>query len=234
MKTLLIAFLTGIFCLSAAAATQAVPVTLGFEAVVENVNLLPPSNLPFAIEIGDVITGQFSFVPIDTQPNALGLESITDTVQEFDLSLSFESENVVTSTYQLRVTDNSQAIDGQLVNDIVSLGCTSTGPNACNPGTLANFEDLIWFFSLPLLADGGVLNGADISGDPAVWNQFAGRLSITIQEQGIADVLRVSALTERFFLIPEPTTALSVTIALIMIFGTRSICCHQINGLVKP
>lgn len=205
--------------------TNAAPVTLGFEAEVIDVDVLAPADLPFTVENGDVLTGRFTFEPVDADPGG-GMTS-TDTVQEFTFSVVIDSTVVSTSTYALQVRDNSGADDDPTsFSDHIDLGCASNLLSSCEPGTVTGADSSItWGFILPLTADDSVLDGADISADPNVWNQFTGPftgfISIGFSEQGGSGVLRINAHIGIFTVVPEPLSQCLLLPLIVAFISTR-------------
>jgi len=208
---------------------KAAPVTFAFEAEVIRVDEKLPADLPFSVETGDILTGRFTFEPVDAEPDILGTPpnlvldgpSSTDTVQEFNFSITIDSTVVSTSSYALQARDNSPAIDAPFFTDNISLSCSSVGSNSCQPGTVPDAENIIWFFRLSIGADGSSLAGADISADPEVWSQFAGQISLTFQDKGIADVLSLSAQINNFTVVPEPSAQCLFLPVIVALFATR-------------
>jgi hypothetical protein len=201
------------FCLSSVI-VQAEPVTFRFEAEVTDIDVLFPADLPFAVKVGDRIRGQFSFEPTDVPTDTPS----TNTIQNFGVSFELESTELASNDYFLRVRNDNPVVDApELTTDDIWLGCASSGAESCHPNILQATDNLIWWFSLPLVGDGAVLDGADIPGDPNVWQHFApGYLALTFQEVDFADVLRITARIDKFSAVPEPTSAVTSLIALLI------------------
>ena len=208
------------------AGAGAAPVTFAFEATVTSVNELTPADLPFSVENGDILKGQFAFEPVDADPG-IGMTS-TDTIQEFTFSLMLDSTVLSTSTFSLRVRDNSGADDApDSFTDHIDLSCGSLGFSECDPGILPDSDNSItWGFLLPLTARSLVLDGADISADPNVWNEFVGFISIGLVEQDGAGVLRITASIEKLSLVPEPSSFCLVIAPFLWAFS-RSFCSNN-------
>lgn len=180
--------------------------TLRFDAKVTNIDVLSPNDLPFSLNVEDVIHGRFKFTPIDVP---LGTTT-TNTTQHHGATLAFDSTTLETADYFMRVRDNIPMIGAPtILRDHITLGCTSTGVDSCNPNLAPNSTNIIWWFNLPLSGGETVLEGADIPGDASTWQQFApGFLTITFQELGVSDLLRITAVVNQFTVVPEPTLSL--------------------------
>ncbi len=186
-----------------AAGAGATPVTLAFEAEVIDVDVLAPALLPFSVENGDVLKGQFTFEPLDADPG-IGMTS-TDIVQEYNFSLMLDTTVLSTSKYTLNVRDNSLAIDAPFFTDHIAIHCVG-GPS-CETNTIPGADSSIaWGFLLPLSGEDSILNGADISADPDVWSQFRGIISIGIFNRGGPGVLTIFASIKEFSAVPEPSS----------------------------
>jgi hypothetical protein len=65
---------------------------------------------------------------------------------------------------------------------------------------------MVWWFGMQLVGDGSILNGADIPSDANVWESFTPAfLTMTFQQIGVADVLRITAQVDSFAAVPEPS-----------------------------
>jgi len=202
---------------------EAAPVTFAFEAEVSRVDLLSPADLPFTVENGDVLTGQFTFEPLDAEPGLFGFgPSSTETVQEFDFSLSVESTILSKPSYTLQVIDNNRVIDSSLFSDQILFGVLGKplAPRVPVPGT----DNLFWGLRLLLPADGSVLTGPDISSDSEVWNQFKGHFILNFQEASgtnISTVLSIRGSIRNFLVVPEPSTFCLAIVACCCAFSRK-------------
>ena len=215
--------------LGMAAGAMATPVTFGFEAEVIDVDVLAAADLPFTVENGDALKGQFSFEPVDAQPapgvqpGPIGASSRTDTIQEFGFSVTINTTVVSSSRYWLRVTDNARSIDVISFSDRIALQtCTALDDPQCQPETIPGSDDISWGFLWTLSADASVLDGPDISDDLSVWHQFVpGILSLNFQEVGSTGVLRVNAQVTSISIVPEPSSLCLVLLFCIAISAKR-------------
>src|SRR4051812_25454382 len=146
MKRLLLLILSG------AALGQpsvfAAPITLQFDARVSDVYTSNHFALPFAVTVGDVLHGNFTFEP--------GPPAQTY-VQNLGLNIALPGADFGLLTYQMSIFRNevsgtpevlgTQAVDG------ISIGCSlrAAGPQ-CSPRESASIPGLTW---TPLLEMGG-------------------------------------------------------------------------------
>ncbi len=225
LRVLVLAFVG----LGMAAGARAAPVTFAFEAEVIDVDVLAPADLPFTVENGDVLKGQFTFEPVDeqpgpgVQPGPIGASSMTDTIQEFGFSVTINTTVMSSSRYLLRVTDNASSVDAISFFDLIALQtCTALDDPQCQPEAIPGSDDIAWGFFWSLSADASVLDGPDIPDDLSVWHQFAPRIiSLNFQELGSAGVLRVNAQVTSISMIPEPSSSCLVLLFCIAISAKR-------------
>lgn len=189
------------------------PVTLRFEAEIVDVDEIRASELSGVFSEGSSFSGEFSFISVDAQAEfdpMLGfIPTSTRTTQTLGLSINLTPFVLHSEEYQLDSFSDFPLIDAQeFLSDQLSLRCDFGG---CGIVEGAGGDPFLWRFAMPLRADGTVLDGADLPGDAAIWNQFVPSFcSIRFQDPGIADVLGISARVNSFQVVPEPSTWLIV------------------------
>jgi hypothetical protein len=204
MKTLLIGLLSGYCCLWIAMASHAAPVTFRFEAVVNEVNQDPnPLVLPFAIALGDTITGTFTFEPLDV-PSTAKKSEIT---QNFPMLFKVNSYSFSASSYLAISSDD-------ILSDEDNGGPGIPDPPAPSDeirlsrtlgDSLGDPQMTEWSFAIALFGDSTVLDGADFPAEVSTWQKFSeGSLRLTFINPLSMRSLIIRAALSPLQEIPEP------------------------------
>ncbi len=198
-----IAFLISLLSTSHAT-SQAAPISLMFDAPIYSIVQLNATNLPFQLQVGDHIHGEFTFEPFEA---ASDVPMITDTTQPFDARFQVGTQHLETTQYVLQSWNNVPSIDApETSKDELYLACSFGGAASCAPPEISDVSIMQWGFALTLLGDSTILDGADIPADPVTWNRFDSRsISLIFKNEGI-DVAIVVADVSLFAVVPEPST----------------------------
>jgi hypothetical protein len=210
VKTLLTGLLLGLYCLGAATASQAGPVTFRFEATLK---ALPPFNddlgLPFVLQEGKVIQGRFSFdanlgIPMPDTNAAIGF-------MPYAMSFRIDGLPVEIQNYQAIAIDESVIIDNETYSgpaEFLSAECYPSIPS-CAPGIISTING-------PALIYGGldfagipeIMLTPSFGNDPDVWNAFQLRrnLQIVFVSNDGLNSAGFEALVGEFFVLPEPSS----------------------------
>jgi hypothetical protein len=189
---------------------QAAPVTFEFSATVGQLrsgvaDTLPP-NLGAVLNPGDVITGQMTFEPQDVP----GEVRRTTAVELHTFALVIRTHRFETSQYLLNVFDNSVSDDDPTPQDVVTLSSPLV-ETATTTGRLMMSSDLplALSFAVSLRGPASALQGADVSPDPAAWNQLLMEDSLFVIWSGESGQPSYGfrATITNFSLVPEPATS---------------------------
>ncbi len=189
---------------------QAAPVTLRFDATIQTIFPGIPFDSGIEFELGDAITGQFTFEPavgdgsmrfVATQPYgfSLNLDGIA-----FSIS-NFEIESINDSSLDYDCPPGVTCVPPAGVIDSLVVG--GDGLTAAGPTTLPNVDPAQSGFRMLLYGSASALPVASHPSDPAVWNAFNlfTALNVTLRG-GSGGATGFQATVGRFVAIPEPST----------------------------
>lgn len=198
--------LCGIFFFSAIAVSlMAEPVTLRFDAEIGPRRPdSEPIELPFSFAEGDKLIGKFRFDPVDVPPETQAIEA----AQPYEIEFTIDGFTFGTTGYLIAVGDDVVGDDIPVSFDDIRVRCSVGGPDVCGERLLAGPGSPEFFFSFRISGDVGVLEGADIPGDAAVWNNFDNQtsLSLAFQDQTTKEIDGLRAFNLTFTNVPEPAT----------------------------
>jgi hypothetical protein len=235
VKTLLTGLLLGLYCLGAATASQAGPVTFRFEAEVASVGMGLPSGgaispLPFLVQPGDSIAVRFSFTPSSGAGSYPQLSPVNISILDHELTVSAFQITVLNNDLGVldvpgRIADPWAAgnVDRQaFLADRISLSCLGGGEPYCG-----SFESAPELRFIPTIAfedeDLGLLQSEDLLADPAIWNSFSGReLSLQFNNH-----VYIGAYIGSVQVIPEATTISCLVMSMLVL------SLHRIHRLTK-
>jgi hypothetical protein len=184
--------------------SSAATVTLQFDAIVgpprQGVSGPLPQSWGTSLQQGEIITGRFTFEPLDAPSDAIE----TELVEPFDFSIRMQSRTVSTSQYGIEVMDDSYSIDSPIPEDRILVGCAFFGgPKVCTPRTTAPNEQIEWSFAISFSGDHTVLDGPDVSADPMDWQRLAFSMTVTFIDAA-QRYYGFTASPRSFQLVPEP------------------------------
>jgi hypothetical protein len=181
------------------------PITFQFNAEVVSVSAGSPFNLPFTYEVGDVMTGTFTFEPA---PGSVGGNSIAAN-QAFPFQISINGTLVGSSVYRIEAFNNTPITDSEFESpvDSMSIGCSEP---ACIPNyvSLSVGDPFRVRSRMNLLGEMDTFPTALISDEPADWNalDLQRTLSITFDNQGPGSMGLLARVGE-FIAVPEPNSS---------------------------
>lgn len=198
--------LAGVLCLPHAF-LHAAPVTLQFEATVGPPRQGFSGSLPPALNDdlvqGDIISGMFTFEPIDAASGT----TRTAATQNLPFKLQIDSFGLESTKYDIEVINDSTTDEGPVTEDRIRLVCsTFLAESTCNPAHVPGNPTIDWAFGITLNGGGDVLEGADIPANVAVWNQLSGSMLVTFGDTLTGDAFGFEATIQSFHLVPEPAT----------------------------
>lgn len=198
--------------LSTHSSVHAAPVLFQFEAIVHKISPLNGNAVPIPVELGDRVHAEFTFQPLDASASSLS----TNTIQDFPAEFEIRSTRMITEAFVLNVADNTPIDDAppDQTADHIFLGSSGTGFADSQSNPIPNDASVRWDFSLSMYANGGTLDGPDISGDPALWNQFLpSTLVLILRAADGTDLALVASSIESFVSVPEPRPDLLFVLA---------------------
>jgi hypothetical protein len=180
---------------------NAAPVTFRFDAVVDGLpwnvegGFVPPT-WPETIQTGSVVSGVFSFDPLDVP----SLVERTVIQSPFDFSITIGSWTLVTPSYSISVLDDYRAEFEHPFVDSISLGRSNflSDPTGSDP---IGVQLQLFFYG-----DASVLDGADIPAEPEPWRQlfFPESLIIYLGDPRVAGTYGFVGTVQSLIAIPEP------------------------------
>lgn len=200
---------------------KAAPVTLQFQAEIVGVSVGNPFDLPLAYQIGDIISGSFTFDP--DLGMVLGDNAIAAS-QPFSLEFDINGTVVGTSAFRMEVFDNTafsgSAFPGRV--DVINLGCSEP---FCTPEliSLPEGEPFRVRSSLQFVGSSSVLSESEIITDPTTWNAFGlqRRLIVGFDNVGPGSV-GFDAIVGSISEVPEPTAfCLTLSVGVVLYFASR-------------
>ena len=192
--------LTAIF--SGTNIVNATPVTFQFEAEVSDKAESIPFDSGLAVNIGDVISGSFTFQP-EVAPGQQSLEA----VQPFSSSLLIDGVSLIaspTAMLSLQSLNDNGIEDFQPAQSIDTIEVFTTITPAI-PQDLPNVDGERSFFRIRLLGNSSILDLPGLPAENSVWNSFEFVRSLTVDLRGKSGgSLIFSARIGRFTTVPEP------------------------------
>jgi hypothetical protein len=203
---------------STAAPSHATPITLAFDAVVgpprQGTNDFVPPDWGFSLHQGDMVSGTFTFDPIDVPSNVHQAPS----VEQFEFTIHIKSRTLATSQYSIDVADNSNPIDSGGPFDSILFGCSLLGGGTvCAPSAVPSTEPLQWAAIIALYGRPSILDGADIPAAANSWQQLAldNTMLVSMNDQTNFRFYGFSATIESFRAVPEPSALSLASIAIV-------------------
>lgn len=202
------------------AVLPAAPVTLRFNATIGPPNVGDnPINLPFSFAEGDLVEARLTCEPINVPSNV----QLTTSNQQFSVEFQINGFSFGSSRYNLIAVDNTSITTepGDIdppPQDGVALNCDMGGENTCEPKSIDGAGSAEFEFFLRLVGNEGVIDGADIPGDPAIWNSFVTErmLRINFREPETTEFYEINATVNLFASVPEPGCIMSSAGALLL------------------
>lgn len=217
---------------------EATPMTLAFEAEVASIGAFGGGvDLPFDIDIGDIITVSFS-----TGSAAAELHIWTSefSLEKPNYGLVIEDNARGWIPFSGRIADpaNTPIVDrgpagaSDLV-DFVQIECA--GPHdlsTCESTPLSTEDFLVWFPRILLAGESNVLSGGEVPIDTSVLNALTFReMSLNFVDSDSGSVTTVGAFVGEIYAIPEPPSArlsgLCLSIALLYSIATMHRATHR-------
>ena len=209
-------------CLLVNGIASSAPATLEFDAVVG-----PPRagfgdniGLPFSWAEGAIISGQFTFDPVDVQASV----TRTEAVQPYAIQFTVNGFTFGTSHYLIDVQDDGLTfpdIGPPFELDEIRIGCSLRGASdVCGERLVDGPGSDRFGFAINLGGEANVLEGADIPADAAVWssfNDFGSSIRISFFDSATSGSEGLIASIVRFRLVPEPSSSLLVLSSLIIL-----------------
>lgn len=220
VSSVLIAFL-------AAGSAQSAPITLAFEAEIVSVFDTVPFDAGVSFEVGDKVTGRFSFEPDDVGGGSAPLTAFkAEQATRLFVSVNgveFSTPDEATGITIQSFNDSSSTLFGEIDSIRVGSAVGHSDP-ALMPRVSASRSGLNFFVEAP----SDVLPGAVIPADPATWNQlhqisltgFNRNLNMTLRNDNGGTIGFAATLVPgSFALVPEPVSAtLVLPCAVLFIF----------------
>jgi len=205
--------LAGAICLSFVTFVEvlAAPVTLQFEAEIVRVLDTVPFDAGVSFDVGDTITGQFSFVPDEIgggsesgQPNSFESQQTTRAFINVN-GVEFQTPDT-TGRFLIRTFNNSlSTLHGE--TDKLRVG-SFLAPS--NPSEAPNVSPSLSSFGIVIEGRSNVLDGAIIPADVAIWNElieFSRSLKVRLDSDSGGAIGFNAALNPGSFVrVPEPST----------------------------
>jgi hypothetical protein len=203
-------------------ASLATPITLAFDAVVgppqEGFDALVPPGLGISLEPGDVVSGRFTFLPVDAPSSALE----TNAVSHFPFIVNVKSAMLTATDFSVDVINDAHATDMDPIDRIDSITVDATAVYAPNVAR--------WSSSFNLVGAASVLDGPDIPADASLWSAFlpSESFGVTFSESATNRYFGFIATINNFRAVPEPTGKDLMTVgAFILLFAKY---CHPDRG----
>jgi hypothetical protein len=206
---------------------RAEPIRFRFDATITETFAGSPFQLPFAYEVGDVVSGKLTFEPgtgIPTGDNTIKADQIH--AFEFDVNGTVFGS----SSYSIQVFDNDLIIaddldisDGIIVDTMV-LECSRSSSQSCTPAliTIPGIDSFSMNLRLALTGDESIYIMPEISADPAVWNSFdfIRSLNLSFGNQS-GGSMSLFATVHEFATAPEPSTLSAIVAMSLACFAPR-------------
>jgi len=196
--------------LGASATLVAAPVTFAFEAEITTVSRGIPFDSGVDIAVGDTISGQFTFDPLEDCAEFDGpgqpLGGLCETTQPFSFSVEIDGATFRTSDYELKVRDNApiQDFPSATVIDVIDSGGKLS---PLDPLGFSNIDSTASSFKMSLRGRSDSFAAANVSASVEIWNQPSLTRTIGISlRDGVGHVVGFQAAVGRFFVIPEPSS----------------------------
>jgi hypothetical protein len=178
---------------------------LQFEAVVgpprQGVDARVPPNWNISLVEGDIVTGTFTFEPVDAPPNI----SETILVEPFDFSIHVKTRTLTTSQYDVQVLNDAVSDDAPQPADEIRLGCSYFGGGVtCDPANVSPNDPIEWAFGVAMSGDSDVLNGADLPANASVWQQLSAEILVSLRDRNANRFYGFLATIESIQQAPEP------------------------------
>lgn len=208
---------------------EAAPVTFAFDATITEVFPGVPFNFPLTYQVGDSITGKFTFEPEQAPPNAFKFESL----QPYDLKLEISGTVLTSPGYGIRVADEVYFSHAPWnVADVINVGSFLDGDITIPPPVLTLPGSVPFRFrvTLELIGADNPISDPDITSDPSLWNSFDSERTINVgfsaSTPGSTGSVAFKAIVGEMLLVPEPSGALLV----ISFMAHRSIAFRRKNA----
>ena len=195
-----------LFLSTSSLVAEATPMSFRFDTEISNIVPLTSAGVPFPLEVGDHISGKFTFEPLDVDSSV----PLSETVQSLGVEFTIGSQLLESSQYALQAWNDVPVLDTTgSFKDQLLLACSTSGYAACVPDLATGAENFRWGFTLTLVGDNSVLDGADISQNPEDWSDLApGTLSLVFRQlDGSERALAFSQIAS-FRIVPEPGVAI--------------------------
>jgi hypothetical protein len=209
------------------AQSHATPITLAFDAIVgpprQGVDGFVPPSLGVSLQPGDIISGRFTFEPIDAPPDSRE----TNVVESFPFEINIKSATLKSTQFGIAASNNIHVdVDCVLGDDScatdydsITFGCSfQGGDTVCTPNTIAPGDATNWASVISLYAETSALNGADVPSALAVWQQFVprqGGITVSMDDATAHKFYGFSAQVTSFRQTPEPSAFASVVVTLL-------------------
>jgi hypothetical protein len=201
----------------------ATPITLAFDAIVgqlpQGADALVPPRLNVSLKPGDLVTGAFTFEPVDAPSNAFE----TTVVEPFQFVVNVKSQSLVSSQFGIDASNDVRSSDEDPYDSII-LGCTFGGNGTvCAPRAISLIDPTLWTSTISLYGATSVLDGPDIPTNPHTWALLLpGGLDATFFDPATTRYYGFTAAVQSFRAVPEPATITLVLIAGLVLSGLSS------------
>jgi hypothetical protein len=183
-------------------ALYAAPLTFRFDAQISSVSLGGPFNLPFEFQVGDTISGKFTFEPgagVAINDMAVGSD------QSLPVEFNINGTSVLTSGYRIVAFDDSVDYDSEHPPyDGLVLSCREA---SCAPEvvSLSGSEPFKVRWEMRLSGSASVWSKPAIVSDVDVWNAFSDdrRIFIGFDNLGPGSI-GLDAVVNSMVQVPEP------------------------------
>ena len=218
--------------LGMAAGAGATPVTLAFEAEISSASLGIPFDSGIDFSVGDKISGQFTFNPLEDCAEFEGpgqpLGGLCATTQPFSFSVEIDGATFRTSNYELEVRDNIPIQDFPSASVIDTIKSYGGGLSPIDSSRVPNIDPTLSGFSVFLWGRSNSLTAATVPESAEAWNRFNLRRAIDVSlHDGLGHAVGFHATINRFSVVPEPTTLCLVALVSLGMLPQRTILSNR-------